>query len=282
MSCLNTMEHPHTGVWLCVSWTMDWQIWSNSFAALLAEYHTLRLLLMGTVATIETLDEKMLVWTWQEMEYRFDVLRATKGAHVEPMRVKRGKYGTAPECKGGDTVDPRENPPTSGIKRVHERNTASQFSQFSASSVKAIRHSMRIPTAGPLCAFAPLGLGHACGPSSAYISTAGWPVPFTSALQSLVPTDRTEGECLTHPSRICYCQYVRQCNPFLDKFLETLLVERFCLAFNNEILSTGEGEMRQRWNSDGREENEYAEKTRWSVATSVTFSTFENLDYSLE
>lgn len=34
-------------------------------------------------AAIETVDEGMLARTWQELEYRFDVLRATKGAHVE-------------------------------------------------------------------------------------------------------------------------------------------------------------------------------------------------------
>ncbi|KAJ8878133.1 hypothetical protein PR048_022600 [Dryococelus australis] len=33
------------------------------------------------------------------------------------MRVKRDEYGAEPECKGGETGDPRENPPTSGIVR---------------------------------------------------------------------------------------------------------------------------------------------------------------------
>ena len=30
-----------------------------------------------------TIDEAMLQRTWQEIEYRLDVLRATNGAHVE-------------------------------------------------------------------------------------------------------------------------------------------------------------------------------------------------------
>ena len=32
---------------------------------------------------IATIDEAMLQQTWQEIEYRLDVLRATNGAHVE-------------------------------------------------------------------------------------------------------------------------------------------------------------------------------------------------------
>jgi len=32
---------------------------------------------------ITTIDEAMLQRTWQEIEYRLDVLRATNGAHVE-------------------------------------------------------------------------------------------------------------------------------------------------------------------------------------------------------
>ena len=33
--------------------------------------------------TITTIDEAMLQRTWQEIEYRLDVLRATNGAHIE-------------------------------------------------------------------------------------------------------------------------------------------------------------------------------------------------------
>ena len=34
-------------------------------------------------ATIATIDEPMPQQTWQEIEYRLDVLRVTKGAHIE-------------------------------------------------------------------------------------------------------------------------------------------------------------------------------------------------------
>jgi hypothetical protein len=35
------------------------------------------------VAAIGTVTPQMLVNTWREIEYRLDILRATKGAHVE-------------------------------------------------------------------------------------------------------------------------------------------------------------------------------------------------------
>jgi hypothetical protein len=35
------------------------------------------------VAAIETVTPQMLENTWREIEYRLDILRATKGAHVE-------------------------------------------------------------------------------------------------------------------------------------------------------------------------------------------------------
>jgi hypothetical protein len=35
------------------------------------------------VAAIETVTPQMLENTWREIEYRLDILRATKGAHVQ-------------------------------------------------------------------------------------------------------------------------------------------------------------------------------------------------------
>jgi hypothetical protein len=35
------------------------------------------------VAAIETVTPQMLENTWREIEYRLDILRATKGAHIE-------------------------------------------------------------------------------------------------------------------------------------------------------------------------------------------------------
>ncbi|KAJ8889723.1 hypothetical protein PR048_009224 [Dryococelus australis] len=51
-----------------------------------------------------------------------DVLAASHGgasvdSELKSMRVKQGECGVAPECKGWETGDPRENPPTSGIVR---------------------------------------------------------------------------------------------------------------------------------------------------------------------
>jgi hypothetical protein len=38
---------------------------------------------LRTLAAIETVTPQMLENTWREIEYRFDVSRAMKGAHVE-------------------------------------------------------------------------------------------------------------------------------------------------------------------------------------------------------
>jgi hypothetical protein len=35
------------------------------------------------VATIETVTPQMMENTWREIQYRLDILRVTKGAHVE-------------------------------------------------------------------------------------------------------------------------------------------------------------------------------------------------------
>jgi hypothetical protein len=40
-------------------------------------------LTLRIVAAIETVTPQMLENTWREMEYRLEILRATKGAHVE-------------------------------------------------------------------------------------------------------------------------------------------------------------------------------------------------------
>ncbi|KAJ8887302.1 hypothetical protein PR048_013517 [Dryococelus australis] len=73
---------------------MDLQRLSNSLANLLALYHASKTSSYGVIlrksctnylilAAIGTVDEGMLVQTWQYLEYRFDMLRETKGAHVE-------------------------------------------------------------------------------------------------------------------------------------------------------------------------------------------------------
>jgi hypothetical protein len=82
---------------------VDWKGWPNSLATSFTRYHSPRLLSWSYVKdivyrtkvrditnlkqritdAIATIDEGMLQRTWQEIEYRLDVLRATNGAHIE-------------------------------------------------------------------------------------------------------------------------------------------------------------------------------------------------------
>ena len=82
---------------------MDWKGWTDSMATTFTRHHSPGLLSLGlrkgycvsnknTDMTdlnqkisnaIATIDEAMLQRTWQEIEYRLDVLRATNGAHIE-------------------------------------------------------------------------------------------------------------------------------------------------------------------------------------------------------
>jgi len=82
---------------------VDWEKWSDTLATTIAGYHPLDFLLWGYVKDKDfstpvpdirnlkaritdafvTITEHMLENTWRETDYRFDVLRATKGARVE-------------------------------------------------------------------------------------------------------------------------------------------------------------------------------------------------------
>ncbi|KAJ8875475.1 hypothetical protein PR048_023370 [Dryococelus australis] len=68
-------------------------------------------------------EHKCLVAPKQKARNRhagFQSCRIWTALNIEVLRVDegdRGEYGTAPECKGGETGDPLENPPTSGIVR---------------------------------------------------------------------------------------------------------------------------------------------------------------------
>jgi len=82
---------------------MDWERWSDTLATTVAGYHLPSLLFMGYVKdkvfstpvpdipnlkakitdAFTAIPEDMLGNTWRETDYRLDVLRATKGAHVE-------------------------------------------------------------------------------------------------------------------------------------------------------------------------------------------------------
>jgi len=82
---------------------VDWKRWSNTLATAIAGYHPLDFFLwehvkdkmfltpVPDITNLEaritdafaTITEDMLENTWREIDYRLDVLRATKGAHVE-------------------------------------------------------------------------------------------------------------------------------------------------------------------------------------------------------
>jgi len=83
---------------------VDWERWSDTLATTIARYHPpLDFFLWGYVYdkvfstpvpditnlkaritdAFATITEYMLGNTWREIDYRLDVLRETKGAHVE-------------------------------------------------------------------------------------------------------------------------------------------------------------------------------------------------------
>ena len=82
---------------------MDWERWSDTLTTTIAGYHPLDFFLWEYVKdkvfsipvpdiknlkaritdAFATITEDTLANTWTEIGYRLDVLRATKGAHVE-------------------------------------------------------------------------------------------------------------------------------------------------------------------------------------------------------
>ena len=82
---------------------MDWERWSDTLATTIVGCHPLDFFIWGYVKdkvfstpvpditnvtaritdAFATITEDMLENTWREIDYRLDVLRATKGAHVE-------------------------------------------------------------------------------------------------------------------------------------------------------------------------------------------------------
>ena len=82
---------------------MDWERWSDTLATMISGYHPLDFFLLGYVQDkvfstpvpditnlkaritepFATITEDMLENTWREIDYRLDVLRATKEAHAE-------------------------------------------------------------------------------------------------------------------------------------------------------------------------------------------------------
>jgi len=82
---------------------VDWERWSDTLATTIAGYHPLDFFLWGYAKekvfstpvpdttnlkaritdAFATRTEDMLENTWREIDYRLDILRATKGVHVE-------------------------------------------------------------------------------------------------------------------------------------------------------------------------------------------------------
>jgi len=82
---------------------VDWERWSYTLAITIAGYHTLDFLLWGYVKdkmfstpvpditnlkaritdAFATITEDLLENTWREIDYRLDVLRATKGEQLQ-------------------------------------------------------------------------------------------------------------------------------------------------------------------------------------------------------
>ena len=44
-------------------------------------------------AAVQTIDGNMLKRVWQELDYRIDICRVTKGAHIEHLWADFGKLG---------------------------------------------------------------------------------------------------------------------------------------------------------------------------------------------
>jgi hypothetical protein len=43
------------------------------------------------IAAVENIDAPMLTRVWQELEYRIDVCRVTRGAHIEHLQLSKKK-----------------------------------------------------------------------------------------------------------------------------------------------------------------------------------------------
>jgi hypothetical protein len=44
------------------------------------------------IAAVKNIDVPMLTRVWQELEYRIDVCRVTRGAHIEHLAVKKNTF----------------------------------------------------------------------------------------------------------------------------------------------------------------------------------------------
>ena len=102
--CTSTLGFKFWSVFCCnIFKQVEWERWSDTLATTITGYHPLDFFLWRYVKdkvfstpvpditnlkaritdSIATVTEDMLENTWREIDYRLDVLRATKGAHVE-------------------------------------------------------------------------------------------------------------------------------------------------------------------------------------------------------
>ena len=103
--CTSTLGFRCLSVFGCnISKQMDWERWSDTLATTITGYHPpltsfyggmlrtkcfrhqfqiLQIWRQEITDAFATITEDMLENTWREIDYRLDVLRATKGAHVE-------------------------------------------------------------------------------------------------------------------------------------------------------------------------------------------------------
>jgi hypothetical protein len=48
------------------------------------------------IATVKNIDAPMLTRVWQELEYRIDVCRVTRGAHIEHLKLSKKNFFSFP------------------------------------------------------------------------------------------------------------------------------------------------------------------------------------------
>jgi hypothetical protein len=52
----------------------------------------------STIAVVTNIDAHTLTRVWQEIEYRIDVLRVTRGAHIEPLSLSKKIWNIVSMC----------------------------------------------------------------------------------------------------------------------------------------------------------------------------------------
>jgi hypothetical protein len=58
------------------------------------------------IAAVKTIDAAMLTLVWQELEYRIDVCRVTRGAHIKNLSSSKKKFSFRVAVNNSIKVDP--------------------------------------------------------------------------------------------------------------------------------------------------------------------------------